>query len=493
MGDKKHIDRLFQERFKDFETAPNDAVWESIEAKLKQDKKKRRVIPIWWQYAGVAAVLALLLTIGGMYFFNETHNNNPIKVVETEDSQTRSSNTENNTKIAVENDENAITILEKDSKQPLLVPAVSNDASQKPSIVSTTSPGNKNENNHPSGLASKEISNIDNSNKPRNNYTVAKNSEETNKSLNAGGEPNSESKKESFQNKESIIHSEKAKKLIDNTTKDHVAVAKNDNKEKNALTIEEVLDKTKDNIAEEKNANKWRIAPNAAPVYFNTLGEGSSIDSQFNSNSKTGEFNMSYGINASYAINDKLKVRSGINKVNLGYNTNNVIVYQSVGFSSSTKALENIDASSASVMASDNISIISGENLNAAPSSFETINTSINQAFGYIEIPLEIEYALVNKKIGINVIGGFSSFFLSENKIFSEAEGGSKTYLGEANNINNVSYSANFGFGLNYQVSKKIDLNVEPMFKYQINTFNNTSGDFKPYFIGVYTGFAIKF
>jgi hypothetical protein len=26
-----------------------------------------------------------------------------------------------------------------------------------------------------------------------------------------------------------------------------------------------------------------------------------------------------------------------------------------------------------------------------------------------------------------------------------------------------------------------------------MNTFNNTSGDFKPYFIGVYTGFAIKF
>ena len=108
-------------------------------------------------------------------------------------------------------------------------------------------------------------------------------------------------------------------------------------------------------------------------------------------------------------------------------------------------------------------------------------------------MPLEIEYALINKKLGINVIGGFSSFFLSDNKIYSEAESGSKTYLGEANNINNVSYSANFGFGFNYQVSKKIDLNVEPMFKYQINTFNNTSGEFKPYFIGVYTGFAIKF
>ena len=34
---------------------------------------------------------------------------------------------------------------------------------------------------------------------------------------------------------------------------------------------------------------------------------------------------MSYGIGGSYAINDRLKVRAGINKVDMGYNTNNVI------------------------------------------------------------------------------------------------------------------------------------------------------------------------
>ena len=32
MSDKKHIDRLFQEGFKDFEATPSDAVWENIEA-----------------------------------------------------------------------------------------------------------------------------------------------------------------------------------------------------------------------------------------------------------------------------------------------------------------------------------------------------------------------------------------------------------------------------------------------------------------------------
>ena len=56
-----------------------------------------------------------------------------------------------------------------------------------------------------------------------------------------------------------------------------------------------------------------------------------------------------------------------------------------------------------------------------------------------------------------------------------------------------MSYSANLGLGLNYNVSKKVKVNLEPMFKYQINTFNNSAGDFKPYFIGVYTGLSYKF
>ena len=55
MSDKKHIDRLFQEGFKDFEATPSDAVWKNLEAKLNEKKKKRRVIPI----CGVMLVLRL--------------------------------------------------------------------------------------------------------------------------------------------------------------------------------------------------------------------------------------------------------------------------------------------------------------------------------------------------------------------------------------------------------------------------------------------------
>ncbi|MCB0449140.1 MAG: hypothetical protein KDC97_03380 [Confluentibacter sp.] len=497
MNDKKHIDRLFQERFKDFEATPNDAVWKNIEAVLNQENKKRRIIPIWWRYAGVAAALLLFLTLGGLYI-NNSPNPPTNKVVNTDqEGQTRSSNPTNAVKVAVEED----AVMKKnkeegfENKQEQVLPNAV-EASNEPAMANNPATAPKNANKLNWKEASTQKSNKSSNGIGGNTNTVASHSEETSKEKNLNNTANnkvtstSETKKEALQTKETLIASEKAKELINNASKENTTIANSEEKDKNALTIEEALDLANDKVEKEKSINKWRIAPNAAPVYFSSLGEGSSIDPQFNSNSKTGEVNMSYGVSASYAVNAKLKVRSGINKVNLGYNTNNVVVYQSVGVSSSKRTLKNLDARPSS---SANTSIISGESLNGKSELLATTSTSINQALGYIEVPLELQYALVNKKLGINLIGGFSSFFLSDNKIYSEAEGGGKTFLGEANNINNVSYSANFGVGFNYQVSKKIDLNVEPMFKYQINTFSNTSGDFSPYFIGVYTGFAIKF
>ena len=64
MKEKKNIDQLFKEQFQDFEATPPPAVWDRIEARLQEKKKERRTIPLWWRVAGVAALLALLLTVG---------------------------------------------------------------------------------------------------------------------------------------------------------------------------------------------------------------------------------------------------------------------------------------------------------------------------------------------------------------------------------------------------------------------------------------------
>ena len=72
MKEQKNIERLFQEKFKDFEVAPPEMAWKNIESKLNEKKKKRRVIPFWFKSSGIAA--SLLLGFYTYTFFNKSSN-----------------------------------------------------------------------------------------------------------------------------------------------------------------------------------------------------------------------------------------------------------------------------------------------------------------------------------------------------------------------------------------------------------------------------------
>ncbi|MBT8260346.1 MAG: outer membrane beta-barrel protein, partial [Bacteroidia bacterium] len=198
-------------------------------------------------------------------------------------------------------------------------------------------------------------------------------------------------------------------------------------------------------------------------------------------------------ISASYALTDKISVRTGLNLVNLGYSTNDVAVLSRTVSSGSLNQnlYKNIDFNNTSrSMTILNINQPFSEDL---PSTLPNkIKGELDQELGYIEVPIEVEYKLMDNKFGMSFIGGFSTLFLNNNEIYA-INNGEKTLIGEATNVNNTSFSANLGLGLNYNLTKSINLNIEPTFKYQLNTFENTSGDFKPYFIGLYSGIKYKF
>ena len=78
MKDKKHIDKLFKDRFNDFEVSPSPEVWGSIQASLEKRKKDRNLIPLWWKLGGVAALLALFFTVGNSVFNNTSNIDTPI-------------------------------------------------------------------------------------------------------------------------------------------------------------------------------------------------------------------------------------------------------------------------------------------------------------------------------------------------------------------------------------------------------------------------------
>ena len=258
-------------------------------------------------------------------------------------------------------------------------------------------------------------------------------------------------------------------------------------------SIEEAIaqaEETSEKEEDEKLVNRWQVQANIAPVYYNSLGKGSHIDNEFVSNSKSGETNTSYGVNVSYAISKKFAIRSGISSLNLSYDTDNVILYESptTNTPNNTNPLRNINLA----VENQELSAFSGDNLGFQQINNVLFNAAISQRLSYYEVPVELEYKLVNNRFGVHIIGGMSTFFLNDNEVYSEFEEYT-TYIGEANNVNSVSFSTNLGIGLNYKFTEKLLFNFEPTFKYQLNGFENTSGNFRPYIIGVYTGFSYKF
>jgi hypothetical protein len=114
------------------------------------------------------------------------------------------------------------------------------------------------------------------------------------------------------------------------------------------------------------------------------------------------------------------------------------------------------------------------------------------QEFGYLEVPLEMQFSLIDKKFGMDLIGGMSSLFLIDNSVSLESSG-TVTEIGEATNMNSLNFSTNFGLGFFYRLNSSFELNLQPMFKYQLNTFSQTSGNFNPYSIGIYSGLNFRF
>ena len=109
----------------------------------------------------------------------------------------------------------------------------------------------------------------------------------------------------------------------------------------------------------------------------------------------------------------------------------------------------------------------------------------------HLEIPLELEYFLVDKQVGISLIAGASTFFLQENEVTLNSANFNGS-LGPANNLNQVSFSANLGIGFRYRLFSQFEFDLNPIFKYQLNTYEDVI-NLKPYHFGIYSGLRFEF
>ena len=118
---------------------------------------------------------------------------------------------------------------------------------------------------------------------------------------------------------------------------------------------------------------------------------------------------------------------------------------------------------------------------------------TLEQVFGTLSIPLHLRYRLNNNKISFSLIGGFSSNIIVNNKVYLKY-GNDKEFLGSTENIRNFNMSTDWGLGMEYPLSSKIKIMIEPGFKYFLQSLSQDSDiDYKPYLFTLSTGIGIVF
>ena len=546
MKDHKNIERLFQEKFKDFEAIPPQESWNIIASRLNEKKKKKRIIPIWFQLSGIAAsfiiIGALIWNFQSNQNTNSPNNSNETVVVgvDNSNSKDKKSNTDfnNNETLRpeknIENSEN--NTIKFDFKRidfkksnPIVISNEKSNIRYKDkknnSFESKNTLDTKNKKRYPNYNNKESNHEIVSNSKAKRNKSSKKNLfletdliATTKKNKNSKLNPNNNT----TTSKNGLINSDKINSFFDktetntnyvNTSNDSLAQTKDTITAVLALSeniitndstlvaeispeinpLEELLKEKeagKNEVEKEKEKrNRWAVSTNASPVYFNSISEGSSLDSQFSKNSKEFETTMSYGIGAVYQISNKFSFKTGVNALTFNYNTDNVLF--NTRLNSVTNNIKTLDRN----RNSENLAfsaINSKSDLGDALILLTESKGSIKQELSYVEVPLELSYKILDKKFGIDLIGGVSTLFLNANSI-SLISDGMEMNIGKANNLNDIHFSSNVGLGFKYNFWKSFNANFQPMFKYQINTFSENSGNFKPYFIGLYTGVSFSF
>jgi len=546
MSEKKHIDRLFQEKFKDFEAMPPADAWNNIEARL-EDKKKRRIIPFWWKLSGVAAVFILGFFISQV-IYNQDGNTTENAIVNqnntdknnASDSQTVKKGYPKNTHgmqaenpvvdASVNSKSNATDSHNKNNVNPSAVAASDKNEGSNAASTSMENKGSniwdRNKSNNKAYFHSKSVvaegksahnGSFKNKSTQKKNKTLqllssdakqqnqlAQNTKGSTQQSDGNGIVQTDAKEKN--NNEIQAQPDKAPINLDDlkgNVNSKIATKEIDKKRNDSVTansiatneLEKLLNEKESKSKQESKMNRWQLTSNVAPVFLGSISGGSPIDSTLSRNSKSYNTNVGFGIGVSYALNRKLSIRTGLNKVNMSYDTQDITFFTGI----QAKTLTNVNpaASSAMIHVESNVPSTStvpseGGLLPFENSLMHKSSGFLRQEMGYLEMPVEMTYNVLDKKFGVKIIGGFSTLFLQNNNILIISEN-RDTVLGKANNLNDVHFSTNFGLGVKYSFFRAFEFNVEPTVKYQLNTYSSNSGNFKPYLFGIYSGVSYKF
>lgn len=256
-----------------------------------------------------------------------------------------------------------------------------------------------------------------------------------------------------------------------------------------------------------KPKNRWSIAAMASPTYYSSFSSGSDELSKQMAASEQPLVSYSGGVALSFKISKRFTIQSGLYYSSLGQKVDGINTFSGFQQYVNTKGDHNFEVltSSGTVFISNPdvfLSANGSERINTEytvdvfdpkKASLQPVNSSLNQNFRYLEFPVFLRYKLVDKMIGINLIGGLSYNLLVNNTVYTTFDGNIYP-VGDTKGLNPLSLSSSLGMGMEYNISNKLSLNLEPTFRYYLNPFSVTTGSYiHPYSFGIFSGISYKF
>ena len=267
-----------------------------------------------------------------------------------------------------------------------------------------------------------------------------------------------------------------------------------------------------------RKEQRWSLGGQFAPAVYSyrhlTASEGNTDLKKYYDQIEEGIFTIAGGINLNYRATGRLVIYSGIYYAQMGQNINRVgeFILSSMGWETSEihrKIAEKyylVDHSTGTISSSnENLKIVhqpeeafQATSLGRDPYEYrqetlETIDAQILQNYRFLEVPLMAKYRVIDKDIGVNLLGGISTNFLIDNSATLFLDGNIYSTI-VTSDINPMNYSGTLGLGMDYEVLPGLLFNVEPTFKYYLNSFNqkNLIGS-HPYSLGIFTGVRYVF
>jgi hypothetical protein len=454
-----HIDDIFRKELETLEVNPPLKVWSDIENRLN---RKRKIILLYYRI-GFAAGIALLISFYGIYYYNNNY---------------QSQMSKNN--IAINNKHNT--------------------NQQVSSIVANTQPRTKTQ-------SSNTVSNYNHTQSHSQSDSASGNTDKTNVDANYTSTLQQNTSKnnkiqntteQNIDNSElSIISPITCKSIsgrrstfrisIPDNSPDSVIISSKQTEKQDLLASTEVINKPK----------RWTIEGQYAPIYsYRSLSYVSSSNpskAAYN-NAESGLLAHSYGIKANYEASKHITLQIGLFYSLMGQTLKDIYMVSDaqasiIGTNSDidtrliNSSLGPISNGNSSPEAAYDLNYIGynsyinkvgfGEtnnlsNNNAYSNAVSRTNASLIQQFKYLEIPLVMRYTIGNRKLKFHLAGGFSTNILLNSDAILKKDG-EKNVIGETTNLNAINFACLFGIGLSYPVRPKLDITLEPTFKYHLS------------------------